>query len=165
MMGVEAPETCWATHKRQVINLWNCCIWLVNLFVLHMFCLKRFSYILQVFVWNILWCTVSNFYHAHDISIIYCSSGSFLFVYLSCWMAAYVYNGINIYGVRTNNGYTRQYRNAIVCVGCTERMLFFCLCCVVPVSMYYTLYLVTVWKYCKMGDLSDVQKVGLLVHI
>jgi hypothetical protein len=30
-MGVEAPETCWATHKRQVINLWNCCIWLVNL--------------------------------------------------------------------------------------------------------------------------------------
>ena len=31
MMGVEAPEICWATHKRQVINLWNCCIWLVNL--------------------------------------------------------------------------------------------------------------------------------------
>ena len=34
MMGVEAPETCWATHKRQVINLWNCCIWLVDLFEL-----------------------------------------------------------------------------------------------------------------------------------
>jgi hypothetical protein len=34
MMGVEAPETCWATHKRQVLNLWNCCIWLVNLFEL-----------------------------------------------------------------------------------------------------------------------------------
>jgi len=32
MMGVEAPETCWATHKRQVINLWNCCIKWVNLF-------------------------------------------------------------------------------------------------------------------------------------
>jgi len=32
MMGGEAPETCWATHKRQVINLWNCCIWLVDLF-------------------------------------------------------------------------------------------------------------------------------------
>jgi len=30
--GEEAPETCWATHKRQVINLWNCCILLVNLF-------------------------------------------------------------------------------------------------------------------------------------
>jgi len=25
MMGVETPETCWATNKRQVINLWNCC--------------------------------------------------------------------------------------------------------------------------------------------
>jgi len=35
MMGVEAPETCWATHKRQVIKLWNCCIWLVNLFKLY----------------------------------------------------------------------------------------------------------------------------------
>jgi len=33
-MGVEAPETCWATHKRQVKNLWNCRIWLVNLFEL-----------------------------------------------------------------------------------------------------------------------------------
>jgi hypothetical protein len=35
MMGVEAPETCWAIHKRQVINLWNCCIWFVNLFELY----------------------------------------------------------------------------------------------------------------------------------
>jgi len=32
MMGGEAPETCWAKHKRQVINLWNCCILLVDLF-------------------------------------------------------------------------------------------------------------------------------------
>jgi len=32
MMGEEAPETCWATHKRQIINMWNCCILLVNLF-------------------------------------------------------------------------------------------------------------------------------------
>jgi len=32
MMGGEAPETCCATHKRQVINLWNCCILLVDLF-------------------------------------------------------------------------------------------------------------------------------------
>jgi hypothetical protein len=31
-MGGEAPETCWATHKHQVINLWNCCILLVDLF-------------------------------------------------------------------------------------------------------------------------------------
>jgi hypothetical protein len=35
MMGVEAPETYWTKHKRQVINLWNCCIWLVNLFELY----------------------------------------------------------------------------------------------------------------------------------
>jgi hypothetical protein len=32
MMGDEEPETCWATHKRQVINLWNRCILLVDLF-------------------------------------------------------------------------------------------------------------------------------------
>jgi len=32
MMGGEVPETCWATHKRQVINLCNCYILLVNLF-------------------------------------------------------------------------------------------------------------------------------------
>ena len=35
MMGVRTPETCWATHKRQVINLRNCCIWLVDLFELY----------------------------------------------------------------------------------------------------------------------------------
>ena len=32
MIGGETPETCWATYKRQVINLWNCCILLVDLF-------------------------------------------------------------------------------------------------------------------------------------
>jgi len=32
MMGVRTPETCWATHKRQVIDLWNCCILLVDVF-------------------------------------------------------------------------------------------------------------------------------------
>jgi len=32
MMGGKTPETCWATHKHQVINLWNCCILLVDLF-------------------------------------------------------------------------------------------------------------------------------------
>ena len=33
-MGVMTPETCWAVHtsKRQVVNLRNCCIWLVDLF-------------------------------------------------------------------------------------------------------------------------------------
>jgi hypothetical protein len=32
MMGVEAPEACWATRGRQVMNFWSCCVWLVNLF-------------------------------------------------------------------------------------------------------------------------------------
>jgi hypothetical protein len=32
MIGGETPETCWVTHKREVINLWNCCILLVELF-------------------------------------------------------------------------------------------------------------------------------------
>ena len=31
----ETPQTCWATHKHQVINLWNCCIFLVDLFELY----------------------------------------------------------------------------------------------------------------------------------
>jgi hypothetical protein len=35
MMGVRTPETCWAVHKRQVINLRNCCIWLADLFQLY----------------------------------------------------------------------------------------------------------------------------------
>ena len=32
MMGRETTEACWATHKRQAINLWNCCILLVDSF-------------------------------------------------------------------------------------------------------------------------------------
>jgi hypothetical protein len=32
MMGMRMPEACWAVFKRQVINLWNCCIWLVDSF-------------------------------------------------------------------------------------------------------------------------------------
>jgi len=36
MMGARMSETCWAVHvgKHQVINLRNCCIWLVDLFEL-----------------------------------------------------------------------------------------------------------------------------------
>jgi hypothetical protein len=30
MMGMRMPETCWVVFKRQVINLRNCCIWLVD---------------------------------------------------------------------------------------------------------------------------------------
>ena len=51
-----------------------------------------------------------------------------------------------------NNGNTRQHRNKTVCDGCTERTSlvsifcysFVCLCCVVPVSMLYKLWAVTV---------------------
>ena len=32
IMDGKAPETYWATHKRLLINLWNCCILLVDLF-------------------------------------------------------------------------------------------------------------------------------------
>jgi hypothetical protein len=35
MMGGEMPETFWATHKRQEINLWNCCMLLVEIFELN----------------------------------------------------------------------------------------------------------------------------------
>jgi hypothetical protein len=30
MMGMRMPETCWAVFQKQVINLKNCCIWLVD---------------------------------------------------------------------------------------------------------------------------------------
>jgi hypothetical protein len=32
MMGMRMPETCRAVFKRQVINLRNCCIWLIDSF-------------------------------------------------------------------------------------------------------------------------------------
>jgi len=48
---------------------------------------------------------------------------SYLCVYLSCWVATYVYSWINIYRGWTNNGNIRQYRNKTVCIGCTERTL------------------------------------------
>ena len=64
MKGVRTSETCWAVHKRQVINLRSCCIWLVdtveskNHFVhappcstmsLHLYDLITFWEILQLF--------------------------------------------------------------------------------------------------------------------
>jgi len=74
-------------------------------------------------------------------------------------MAAYAYNGINIYRVWTNNGNTRQFRKKIVCAGCTDRMLFFCLCCIVPVAMHYVLYLVIVcMKVLQNGRLLKFSK-------
>jgi hypothetical protein len=35
MMDVRMSETCWAAHKRQVINIRNYCIYLVDLFELY----------------------------------------------------------------------------------------------------------------------------------
>jgi hypothetical protein len=32
MMGMRMPKTCLAVFKQQVINLRNCCIWLVDTF-------------------------------------------------------------------------------------------------------------------------------------
>jgi len=49
MMGGEASKTCWATHKCQVINLWNCCILLVDLFELN-YCSLRNSHHMGVWV-------------------------------------------------------------------------------------------------------------------
>jgi len=61
MMGVEAPETCWATHKHQVINLWNCCIWLVNLFGPYREFYKNWSWNMESkscsCLYNFLWIT------------------------------------------------------------------------------------------------------------
>ena len=118
---------------------------------LRMSCLKMFSYILQVFVCSVCCCTVSKFYHAHDISIIYCSGGGFLFVYLSCWIVTYAFNWSNICRVWTNNGNTRQYRNIIVLAALKEHYSFVCLCCIVPVSVHYRLYLVTVQRGQAVG--------------
>jgi len=74
MMGGEAPETCWATHKRQVINLWNCCILLVDLFESYddaRTCKRKMRFV--------LFCRVNFCYDSHCTSINsskeYCSHG------------------------------------------------------------------------------------------
>ena len=88
-----------------------------------MCCLKMFSYILQVFVWNVWCCSVSNFYHACDISIIYCSGGGLcLCVWVAEWQLMCIVELIST-GDGPNNGNTRECRNKAVCVGCTERAI------------------------------------------
>ena len=57
MMGVKTPETCWAIHKRQVINLRNCYIYLVDLFEI----LLWGFYICSVF-WDMTQCEASGSY-------------------------------------------------------------------------------------------------------
>ena len=54
-------------------------------------CLKMFSCILQLFVYSVWCCTVSDFYHATDISIIYCSGAGLLFVCLSELLSGNLY--------------------------------------------------------------------------
>jgi hypothetical protein len=54
--GGEAPETCWATHKRHVINLWNCCIcWLnyLNHMMMHGLANVKSMEEIFIFKWNI----------------------------------------------------------------------------------------------------------------
>jgi len=70
-----------------------------------MSCLKMFSCILQVFVWNVWCCTISKNYYARGIPL-FIAVGVIpsLCVYLSCWVATYVYSWINIYRGWTNNG-------------------------------------------------------------
>jgi hypothetical protein len=47
MMGVRTPETCRALHmsKRQVMNLRNCCIWLVDSFKVQPILFRRFWFL------------------------------------------------------------------------------------------------------------------------
>jgi hypothetical protein len=56
MMGGKTPGTCYATHKRQVINLWNCCIfWLICLKRMMMHVLANVKY-----VWKLSWDSTDN---------------------------------------------------------------------------------------------------------
>jgi len=132
---------------------------------LHMSCLKMFSYILQVFVWNVWCCTVSNFYLARDISIFYCSGGGLLFVWVSEWQLMHIVELIS-----TVDGQIMETLDNIGIklfrLGCTKRILvvsffilLFCLCYVVPLSMHYILCLVTVYvKKLQNGRLLRFSK-------
>jgi len=68
MMGTRMPETCWAVFKRKVINLRNCCIWLVDSFesmMMHglanpkfrIYCLMYNLPLYATFMWSVWWCT------------------------------------------------------------------------------------------------------------
>jgi len=94
MMGVEAPEIFWATHKRQVINLWNCCIWLVNLFQLYddaRTCQRQicglssyfasFTAIVYLFL-SFLFRDMTSIYHQVQLSPFYFSNNLVFWIYL-----------------------------------------------------------------------------------
>jgi len=71
MMGVRTPETCWAVNKRQVLNWWDCCIWLVTLFELNI--PYRIFDTNEISIWpyldnsnlSIAPCYVLNFWQVH----------------------------------------------------------------------------------------------------
>jgi len=81
MMDVRTPETCSATHKRQVINLRDFCIWLVDLFELTRYltrlclllpCSRLLSWVIFVFpiavTENMNKCLCRNF---HDSVLVF----------------------------------------------------------------------------------------------
>jgi hypothetical protein len=83
-----------------------------------------------------------------------------LYIYISNYASTHPGDG-------QNNGNTRQYRNKIVCVGCSERILyvrffhysFVCLHCVAPASLHYRLCLVTIhMKVLQNGKLVRFSK-------
>jgi hypothetical protein len=51
LIGGEAPKTCWATHKHQVINLGNCCILLVD----YLNCIQLSSMFKYIKLWTRFW--------------------------------------------------------------------------------------------------------------
>jgi hypothetical protein len=93
MMGVRMPVTCWAVHKRQVINLRYCCIWLgdsVESMTIHGLANPKSLYTFrtvfpsiirssrpytqhQVYVIQVSWLLASG--HEMEWSSISCSSG------------------------------------------------------------------------------------------
>jgi hypothetical protein len=65
MMGEKAPETCWATNKRQVINLWNFCSFLLIYLNRRCRVLRKINFVQEKFnpeknicVWNLLPCNL-----------------------------------------------------------------------------------------------------------
>ena len=118
-----------------------------------------FSRILQVFVFSVWCCTVSNFYHARDIFIIYCNGGGFLFIWVAEWQLMCIMELISTeYGqimeILDNIGI-----NLFVLAALIECYSFVCLCYIVPVSMHYRLYLVTVcMKVLQNGRLLRYSK-------
>jgi len=73
-----------------------------------------------------------------------------------------------MYSVWPNNGNTRQYRNTIACVGCTERMLLFCLfvLCSASANALQIVFRDSLYESTAKWETYQIFKeVRLLVHI